>query len=139
MWITSLLFTRLCISCCQYCFYSSRIEGLAQGVYRYDPGHHQLIKTSDSDLRDGLTRAAFSQGWISHASTIIVFTADFERTTRKYGKRGERYVHIEAAMLHKISFCSLKPSAWLRSLSVPFMMTRLPGCCTCPLIYNPCC
>ena len=71
------------------------IEGLAQGVYHYDPGHHQLLKTSDGDLSDALTRAALSQAWIKHASAVIVFTADYERTTRKYGKRGKRYVHIE--------------------------------------------
>jgi len=74
---------------------TGRIEGLAQGVYHYDPRHHQLIKTSDGDRRDALTQAALSQGWIKPASTIIVFTADYERTTRKYGKRGKRYDHIE--------------------------------------------
>ena len=74
---------------------TGRIEGLAQGVYHYDPRHHQLIKTSDGDLRDALTRAALSQGWIKPASAVIVFTADYERTTKKYGKRGKRYVHIE--------------------------------------------
>ncbi len=74
---------------------TGRIEGLAQGVYHYDPRHHQLMKTSDGDLRDALARAALSQGWIKHASAVIVFTADYERTTRKYGKRGKRYVHIE--------------------------------------------
>jgi SagB-type dehydrogenase family enzyme len=74
---------------------TGRIESLAQGVYHYDPSHHQLIKTSDGDRRDALIRAALSQGWIKPASTIIVFTADYERTTRKYGKRGKRYVHIE--------------------------------------------
>lgn len=75
---------------------TGRIEGLVQGAYHYDPGHHQLIKTSDGDLRDALAGAALSQGWIKSAATIIVFTADYERTTRKYGKRGKRYVHIEA-------------------------------------------
>lgn len=71
------------------------VEGLAQGVYHYDPGQHQLMKTSDGDLRDALTRAALSQSWIKNASAIIVFTTDYERTTRKYGERGKRYVHIE--------------------------------------------
>jgi SagB-type dehydrogenase family enzyme len=74
---------------------AGHIEGLAQGVYHYDPSHHQLMKTSDADLRDTLTRAALSQGCIKHASAVIVFTADYERTTRKYGERGKRYVHIE--------------------------------------------
>ena len=71
------------------------IEGLAQGVYHYEPRYHQLIKKSDGDLREALARAALSQDWIKNASTIFVFTADYERTTRKYGKRGKRYVHIE--------------------------------------------
>ena len=71
------------------------IEGLARGVYHYDPGHHQLLKTSDDDLRDALARSAFSQAWIKQAPTVIVFTADYERTANKYGKRGKRYVHIE--------------------------------------------
>ena len=35
------------------------------------------------------------KGSVPNTSTIIVFTADYERTTRKYGKRGKRYVHIE--------------------------------------------
>ena len=74
---------------------TGRIEGLAQGVYHYDPRHHQLKKTSDDDRRDALTRAALSQGWIKPAPAVIVFTADYDRTTRKYGKRGKRYVHIE--------------------------------------------
>jgi SagB-type dehydrogenase family enzyme len=74
---------------------AGHIEGLAQGVYHYDPSHHQLMKTSDGDLRGALTRAALSQGWIKHASAVIVFTADYERTIRKYGERGKRYVHIE--------------------------------------------
>ena len=75
---------------------AGHIEGLAQGLYHYEPGYHRLMKTSDGDLREALARAALSQGWIKHASAVIVFTADYKRTTRKYGKRGKRYVHMEA-------------------------------------------
>ncbi len=75
---------------------TGHIEGLAQGVYHYEPRHHQLMKTSDGDLRDALTRAALSQDWMKHAPAVIVITADYDRTSRKYGKRGQRYVHIEA-------------------------------------------
>jgi len=75
---------------------TGHVDGLAQGVYHYNPGHHQLMKTSNGDFRNALTRAALSQGWIKQASAIIVFTADYKRTTRKYGNRGKRYVHIEA-------------------------------------------
>lgn len=75
---------------------TGRIEGLAQGVYHHDPRQHHFMNTSDGDLRETLTRAALSQDWIKPASAVIVFTADYERTTRKYGKRGQRYVHIDA-------------------------------------------
>ena len=75
---------------------TGRIEGLAHGMYHYDSRQHQLIKTSGGDLRDALTQAALSQSWMKHAPAVIVFTADYERTTGKYGKRGKRYVHIEA-------------------------------------------
>ena len=74
---------------------AGRIEGLAKGVYHYDPKRHQLMQTSDDDLQDALTEVALSQDCIENASAVIVFTADYERTTNKYGKRGIRYVHIE--------------------------------------------
>ena len=74
---------------------AGRIEGLAKGVYHYDPKRHQLMQTSDDDLQDALTEVALSQDCIENASAVIVFTADYERTTNNYGKRGIRYVHIE--------------------------------------------
>ncbi|MDI6860205.1 MAG: SagB/ThcOx family dehydrogenase [Methanocellales archaeon] len=33
--------------------------------------------------------------WIKDAPAIVVVCAIYERTTRKYGSRGERYVHKE--------------------------------------------
>lgn len=72
-----------------------RVEGLAEAVYHYNPRRHQLMKTSDADLQDALTQVALSQDCINNASAVIVFTADYERTKKKYGNRGHRYVHIE--------------------------------------------
>ena len=74
---------------------AGHVEGLAKGVYHYDPVRHQLEKTSDDDVRDALARAALSQLWLKDASAVIAFTADYERTTNKYGRRGNRYVHME--------------------------------------------
>jgi len=32
---------------------------------------------------------------VSEGAIVIVFAAVFERTTRRYGERGERYIHNE--------------------------------------------
>ncbi len=74
---------------------AGRVEGLAQGVYHYEPGRHRLVKTGDGDVRAALARAALSQSCVADAPAVIVFTADYERTTGKYGTRGRRYVHME--------------------------------------------
>lgn len=72
-----------------------QVEGLAQGVYHYLAKKHQLVKTLDGDKRKSLSSAAYKQSWVSDASVVVVFTAIYKRTTRKYGSRGNRYVHIE--------------------------------------------
>jgi SagB-type dehydrogenase family enzyme len=46
-------------------------------------------------LRADLARAALSQEFISEAPLVIAICASFGRTTRGYGRRGERYVYIE--------------------------------------------
>jgi SagB-type dehydrogenase family enzyme len=72
------------------------VTGLAQGVYKYQAAAHKLIRTGSGDLRADAARAALGQSWIADSRAIMVIAAVFRRTTAKYGKRGERYVHMEA-------------------------------------------
>jgi len=72
------------------------VEGLTAGVYRYEPGEHQLVKTMEGDKRAELASAALGQDCVKEGAITIVFTAVYERTTVKYGERGIRYVHMEA-------------------------------------------
>ncbi len=72
-----------------------RIEGLAKGVYHYEASRHRLVRTAGEGRLDALAQAALSQAWVKEAAAVIVFAADYDRTTRKYGKRGIRYVHME--------------------------------------------
>jgi SagB-type dehydrogenase family enzyme len=71
------------------------VEGLGAGVYHYRPEGHLLTKVADGDRRKPLAGAALHQSWIREASVVIVLTAVFERTRRKYGPRAERYAHME--------------------------------------------
>jgi SagB-type dehydrogenase family enzyme len=71
------------------------VPGLAAGVYRYDPRRHELVLSANGDRRHDLATQAFGQTWLGEGAVILVVAAVYERMTSKYGKRGERYVHIE--------------------------------------------
>ena len=71
------------------------VSELPAGIYQYNTEQHGLVKTASGDLRKSLQKAALDQSSIGEAPVIIVFAAIYQRTTLKYGKRGERYVHME--------------------------------------------
>lgn len=72
------------------------VMGLDPGVYKYRVADHDLLRTGDGDLRAEAAEIALGQSWIAASPAIIVVAAVFARTTAKYGRRGERYVHMEA-------------------------------------------
>jgi len=71
------------------------VGNLTEGVYRYESAEHKLVKVLDGDWRAQLAGAALGQSCIKEGAISIVFTAIYERTTRRYGDRGIRYVHME--------------------------------------------
>lgn len=72
------------------------VEGVAEGAYRYDPKDHKLVFIVDGDLNKAVAEAAASQEWIESSAAILLISADFEKTTQKYGERGRQYVWMEA-------------------------------------------
>ena len=72
------------------------VRNLAAGVYRYDPNGHELAMAAAGDIRAELASAALGQTSVKDGAIDLVFTAVYQRTTRKYGDRGVRYVHMEA-------------------------------------------
>jgi SagB-type dehydrogenase family enzyme len=72
------------------------VEGLGEGVYHYLPQRHSLELSLQGDLRQALARLSLDQTFIAEAPVSLVITAEYERTTWKYGERGVRYVHMEA-------------------------------------------
>lgn len=71
-------------------------EEMEPGVYQYSPEDHSLDRLKEEDIRGDLSRAALGQSAVAQAPVNIVITADYARTTGRYGSRGERYVHMEA-------------------------------------------
>jgi SagB-type dehydrogenase family enzyme len=69
--------------------------GLEEGVYKYLPLEHALLHTSDFTLRSELAAAALNQEPVRDAPVLLLICAVYERTTEKYGDRGQRYVHME--------------------------------------------
>lgn len=65
------------------------------GLYRYDPREHELIILSTEYLRGGLADAALRQDAVYSGTCIFVVTAVYARTSKKYGDRARRYVHME--------------------------------------------
>jgi len=72
------------------------VDGLPAGIYHYEPHRHALRAIASGERRIALAAAALSQSWMEAAAVVLVIAAMFERTTGKYGGRGERFVHMEA-------------------------------------------
>ena len=72
------------------------VNNLAPGVYKYKSERHELIKLGNADVREELAESSLGQTWVKEGAIDIVIAAVYERTTRKYGDRGVRYVHMEA-------------------------------------------
>ena len=82
------------------------VEGLGQGVYAYDHRSHALTVVSEGGVSSALDDAALEeQPWVGGAAAVVVVLADVAATRNKFheqppdGRRGERYVHMEAGAI----------------------------------------
>jgi len=71
------------------------VGALQAAVYHYEVSRHALTLHLSGDLREDLASAALDQGFIASAPMDIVICTLYHRTTYRYGRRGERYVHME--------------------------------------------
>jgi len=72
------------------------VTGLPAGIYWYQSENHKLMRVVEGDTRAAMSEAAFKQDQFATASAAIVYSAVYERTTVKYGRRGrDRYVCMD--------------------------------------------
>jgi SagB-type dehydrogenase family enzyme len=72
------------------------VEGLLPGIYRYLVESHELEPIHEGDFRQEMAQAALGQRMLIEANVVLVLSAIFERTTRRYRERGHRYILLEA-------------------------------------------
>lgn len=75
---------------------AGKVSSLQEGIYRYLPFSHEIVKIKEGDYREGLSNAALGQACVSDAAIDIVISGVYDRITKKYGERGIRYTYMEA-------------------------------------------
>jgi len=66
------------------------VEGVAPGIYHYDPKGHALEQLSLGDHREDIVRWLSNQPWFGRASFVVFTTAVVKRLSFKY-KHGRSY------------------------------------------------
>ena len=83
----------------QLYLYAHRIEGLAQGVYRYWPQGNSLELVRSGDQKVMIAGLSLGQSLAGNACVAFSMIGDLERAVRANGDRGYRYVHMEAGAI----------------------------------------
>lgn len=66
-------------------------------LYLYVPEKHALkFHLKDKNLKDKIYKGCLNQGCIKSAPIIIIITAEWEITRKRYKDRAERYIYLEA-------------------------------------------
>jgi SagB-type dehydrogenase family enzyme len=95
----------------------ARVDGVADGLYHYDVLDH-VLECVRTELDPGeLVRALIAAPLVRNANAIVFMTAVFDRTLRKYGPRGYRFILLEAGHVAQ-NLCLLATERGLASLCV---------------------
>jgi SagB-type dehydrogenase family enzyme len=71
------------------------VDNLVEGVYRYQPTGHKLVKVLDGDYRPQLTSESVGRYFIEGGAIYILFTGVYSRIGTTAGGEGAKYVHME--------------------------------------------
>jgi len=75
-----------------------RAQGLAPGVYHYEPASHGLVAGRQGDLAEQAQAVGVSQAVMGDAAAHVVFWADLPELLSRYGARGYRHLWLETGM-----------------------------------------
>jgi SagB-type dehydrogenase family enzyme len=95
----------------------SQVEGADDGLYHYDVLHHTLERMGTDVGPRALGEAMIAAPLVRNANAVVFLSAVFDRTLRKYGPRGYRYILFEAGHVAQ-NICLLATERGLASLCV---------------------
>jgi SagB-type dehydrogenase family enzyme len=72
------------------------VDGLSDGVYRYNVLHHCLERAEIRSSRERIAAHLVSSRFLEHANVLVFLVAAFDRCFETYGPRGYRYALLEA-------------------------------------------
>jgi SagB-type dehydrogenase family enzyme len=93
------------------------IDGLADGIYHYNVRGHSLEFIRAACAPGELGQILLAQHFLEQANALVLLSAIFARTQRKYGPRGYRYVLLEAGHVAQ-NLCLLAAERGLGGLCV---------------------
>lgn len=66
------------------------------GIYHYSVMKHELVRLWEHSFTKEEIGKLYPYPWVADAAGVVILTAVFDRTKRKYGERGYRYSLLEA-------------------------------------------
>lgn len=76
-----------------------RVSGVEPGIYHYNVPEHALELLKPGDPTEKLHEACCQQEYTKQAAVVFLISGVFQRTKRKYGERGYRYVLLDVGHL----------------------------------------
>ncbi len=88
-------------------FFSSNVsnDDIERGTYHYEPSDHSLdmqaVQPTFNTIVESISGSDSEEkkNSVENAPVLYLITAEYERTTTKYGNRGIKYVHLEVGHL----------------------------------------
>jgi SagB-type dehydrogenase family enzyme len=75
----------------------NNVTNLSPGLYRFLALDHALLEENlDPDVADRLVEACLGQRFVKGGVLTLVWVAEVQRMTYRYGERGYRYLHLDA-------------------------------------------
>jgi SagB-type dehydrogenase family enzyme len=95
----------------------ARVDGVPDGVYRYQPLHHRLEPVRPPPTGAELDELLLAQAYVAQANVLLFVAAGLGRTLDKYGPRGYRYLLLEGGHVVQ-ALCLLAHEHGLASLCI---------------------